>query len=164
MRQLRDHFKTLWRHTLNKSLFFYAIKYREICISHFVKSGSWAKRLILSTFAFQLWIMNSTWEWGNPIDKAPQTNPDSRPRSAPALDLLSRAASNVGVMLPLQRSQHRKQFRRRVEHKKNCATKNNPKTQNSMRFEMHGYKKLSIIQKGYPESHQKQKTFLSKGQ
>ena len=31
----------------------------------------------------------STWEWGNPIDKAPQTNPDSWPRSEPALELHS---------------------------------------------------------------------------
>ena len=28
---------------------------------------------------------------------APQTNPDSRPRSEPALDLLSRAMSSVGI-------------------------------------------------------------------
>ena len=39
--------------------------------------------------------LNSTWEWGKPIDKAPQTNPDSWPRSAPALELHSRAASSV---------------------------------------------------------------------
>ena len=54
--------------------------------------------------------LNSTWEWGNPSDKAPQTNPDSQPRSEPAPELYSRAASSVGVTSPFQRSQHRKQF------------------------------------------------------
>ena len=51
----------------------------------------------------------------------PQTNPDSQPRSVPALELHSRAASSVGVMTPFQRSQHRKQFRRKAD-KKNRLT------------------------------------------
>ena len=50
---------------------------------------------------------------------APQTNPDSQRRTAPTLELLSRAVSSVGVTSPIQRSQHRKQFWRRVDHKKN---------------------------------------------
>ena len=51
-------------------------------------------------------------------DIAPQTNPDSPPRSEPALGLHSRAASSVGVTSLFQRSQHRKPFRRRADHKK----------------------------------------------
>ena len=62
--------------------------------------------------------LNSTWEWGNPIDKAPQTNPDSRHRSEPALELNSRAASSVGITSPFQQSQHREQFRRKADKKK----------------------------------------------
>ena len=42
--------------------------------------------------------LNSTWEWWNPIDKAPQTSLDSRPRSEPALH--SRAMSRVHVTVP----------------------------------------------------------------
>ena len=49
--------------------------------------------------------------------KAPQTNPDSHPRSEPALELHSRAASSVGITSPFQRSQHRKQFRRKADKK-----------------------------------------------
>ena len=65
----------------------------------------------------------STWEWGNPIDKAPQTNPDSWPRSEPALELHSRAMSSVGLTSPFQRSQHRKQFwRKAVNNKKEWLT------------------------------------------
>ena len=60
----------------------------------------------------------STWERRNPIVKALQPNPDSQPRSEPALKLHSRAASSVGVMSPLQWSQHRKQFQRRADIKK----------------------------------------------
>ena len=56
-----------------------------------------------------------TWEWRNPIEKALQLNPDSLTRLEPALELHSRAASSVGVTSPFQRSQHRKQFRRREE-------------------------------------------------
>ena len=37
-------------------------------------------------------------------DIAPQTNPDSLPRSKPALEQHSRAASSVGVMSPFQQS------------------------------------------------------------
>ena len=55
------------------------------------------------------------WAWRH---LSPQTNPDSWPRSALTLELLSRAASSVGVTSPFQRSQHRKQFWRRVDHKK----------------------------------------------
>ena len=62
--------------------------------------------------------LTSTWKCGNPIDKAPQTNLDSRPRSEPALELHSRAVSSEGVMSPFQRSQHRKQFRRKADNKK----------------------------------------------
>ena len=61
--------------------------------------------------------LSSTWEWGNPTDKAPQTNSDSWPRSAPALELLSRAASSVGVTSPFQWSQRRKQLWRRADQK-----------------------------------------------
>ena len=43
------------------------------------------------------------WEWGNTIDKAPKTNPDTRPRSEPTLELHSRAASSVGITSPFQR-------------------------------------------------------------
>ena len=50
--------------------------------------------------------------------KAPQTNPDSQYRSAPALELHSRAASSVSVMSPFQQFQHRKQFRRKADQKK----------------------------------------------
>ena len=42
-----------------------------------------------------------------------------RPRSVPALELISRAASSVGVMYRLQRSQHREQSRRRADKKIN---------------------------------------------
>ena len=48
--------------------------------------------------------------------KAPQTNPDSWPRSELALELHSR--SSVGVTSHLQRSRHRKQFRRKADKKK----------------------------------------------
>ena len=48
---------------------------------------------------------------------APQTNLDSQPRSVPALELHSRAASSVGITSPFQRSQHRKQFRRKADKK-----------------------------------------------
>ena len=50
-------------------------------------------------------------------------NPDSRPRSEPTLELNSRAASSVGIMSPFQRSQHRKQFRRKADKKtqKTCT-------------------------------------------
>ena len=67
--------------------------------------------------AVVVWI----WEWGNPIDKPLHTNRDSRPRSAPTLELHSRAASSVGITSPLQRSRHRKQFQRK-------ANNNNKKT------------------------------------
>ena len=53
----------------------------------------------------------------NPIDKAPQTNPALQPRSEPALELHSKAASNVDITSPLQWSQHRKQFMRRKAEK-----------------------------------------------
>ena len=56
-------------------------------------------------------------EWGNPVDKATQINPDSWPRSAPTLKIHSRAASSVGVTSPFQRSQHMKQFRRKADKK-----------------------------------------------
>ena len=52
------------------------------------------------------------------INKAPQTNPDSRLRSAPALELHSTAESSVGITSPFQRSRHRKQFRRKADKKK----------------------------------------------
>ena len=48
----------------------------------------------------------------------PQTNPDSQPRSEPALELQSRAASKVGDTSPFQWSQYRKQFLRKADHKK----------------------------------------------
>ena len=48
-------------------------------------------------------------------------NPDSRPGSVPALQLHSRAASSVGVTLPFQQSQHRKQFRRKADNKKSAS-------------------------------------------
>ena len=54
---------------------------------------------------------------------APQTNPDSQRRTAPTLELLSSAVSSVDVTSPIQRSQHRKQFWRRVDHKKTCSIK-----------------------------------------
>ena len=41
-----------------------------------------------------------------------------RPRSEPALELHSRAASSVGFTSLFQRSQHRKQFRRKADNKK----------------------------------------------
>ena len=67
-------------------------------------------------------IVNSriiySWEWGNPIDKASQTNPDSQPRSESTLEIYSRAASSVGITSPFQWSQHRKQFSRKAAHKK----------------------------------------------
>ena len=44
-------------------------------------------------------------------------NPDSWPRSVPALELHSRAASRVGVTSPFQQSQHREQFRRKANKK-----------------------------------------------
>ena len=50
--------------------------------------------------------------------EAPQTNPDSRPRSVPALELHSRAASSVGITSPFQQSQQRKQFRRKADNEK----------------------------------------------
>ena len=53
----------------------------------------------------------------NPIDEAPQTNPDTWPRSEPTLELHSRAASSVGITSPFQRSQHRKQFQRKADKK-----------------------------------------------
>ena len=53
------------------------------------------------------------------LDKSPQTNPDSQPRSAPALELLSSAESSVGVTSPFQRSQHREQYRRKADKKIN---------------------------------------------
>ena len=56
------------------------------------------------------------WKWGNQIDKAPQTNPDSRPRSAPSLKLLSRATSSVGITSLFQRSQQWKQFWRKADN------------------------------------------------
>ena len=46
---------------------------------------------------------------------APQTNPDSRPRSEPTLKLHSRATSSEGITSP---SQHRKQFLRKADKKK----------------------------------------------
>ena len=46
----------------------------------------------------------------------PQTNPDTQPRSEPALELHSRAASSVGITSLLQRSQHKKQFRRIIKN------------------------------------------------
>ena len=54
----------------------------------------------------------------HPIDKAPQTNQDSGPKSVPTLELHSWAASSVGITSPFQRSQHRKQFQRKVDNKK----------------------------------------------
>ena len=63
-------------------------------------------------------ISMNNWEWGNPIDKALQTNPDSRPRSEPALELHRRAVSSVGITSQFQQSQNRKQFRKRADHKK----------------------------------------------
>ena len=39
-------------------------------------------------------------------------------RSEPALELHSRATSSVGITSPFQRSQHRKQFRRKADKKK----------------------------------------------
>ena len=58
------------------------------------------------------------------LSRAPQFSllppkSDNRPRSVPALELLSRAASSVGVIEPFQRSQHREQSRRRADRKKN---------------------------------------------
>ena len=53
---------------------------------------------------------------GNPIDKAPQTNPDTCPRSEPALELHSKATSSVGITSPFQRSQHRKQFKTKADN------------------------------------------------
>ena len=41
-----------------------------------------------------------------------------RLRSEPTLELYSRAASSVGITSPFQRSQHRKQFWRRLDPKK----------------------------------------------
>ena len=46
------------------------------------------------------------------------TNLDSSPRSEPALELNSRAASIVGCMSPFPWSQHRKQFWRRADNSK----------------------------------------------
>ena len=54
--------------------------------------------------------------------------PDTRPRSEPTLELHSRAASSVGVTSPFQRSQHRKQFRRRADKKKEVLYRHNPIT------------------------------------
>ena len=54
------------------------------------------------------------WYW----IKAPQTNLDSQPKSEPALELLSRALSSVGVIVPFQQSQHREQSWRRADRKK----------------------------------------------
>ena len=53
---------------------------------------------------------------------APQTNPDSQPRSELTLELHSRATSSVGVMSAFQRSQHRKQFWRKADNKKTVLT------------------------------------------
>ena len=50
------------------------------------------------------------------MNKAPQTNLDTQPRTEPALELHSRAASSVGVTSPFQQSEHRKQFWRRVDN------------------------------------------------
>ena len=44
-----------------------------------------------------------------------RSNTDVRPRSAPTLGLISRAASSVGVMYSFQRSQHREQSQRRAD-------------------------------------------------
>ena len=79
--------------------------------------------------------LSSTWEWGNPIDNAPQTNPDSWPRSEPAPELHSRAASSIGIKSPFQQSQHRKQFWRRVDHKKTVSL--SPKDKNVKRHDLH---------------------------
>ena len=46
------------------------------------------------------------------------TSEPNYPRSAPTLELHSRTVSNVSVTSPFQRSQHRKQFWRKVNHKK----------------------------------------------
>ena len=53
----------------------------------------------------------------NPIDNAPQTNQDSRPRSDPTLELHSKAASSVGITSTFQRSKHKKQFWRKADKK-----------------------------------------------
>ena len=58
------------------------------------------------------------WEWGNPIDKAPQTNLDSQPRSEPPIELHNRAASSVSITSPFQQSQNRKQFWKKADNKK----------------------------------------------
>ena len=51
------------------------------------------------------------------VNRAPQTNLATQPRSEPALELHSRAASSVGVKSPFQQSHHRKQFRRKADKK-----------------------------------------------
>ena len=48
---------------------------------------------------------------------------DIRPRSAPALELISRAVSSVGVMYRFQQSQHRKKSQRRTDTKKTVITR-----------------------------------------
>ena len=47
----------------------------------------------------------------------PQTDPDSQPRLVPAQELHSRAGSRVGITSLFQRSQHRKQCRRKADKK-----------------------------------------------
>ena len=52
------------------------------------------------------------------VSVSQKTYVDNRPRSAPALELLSRAASSVGVTVSFQWSKHREQSRRSADRKK----------------------------------------------
>ena len=49
---------------------------------------------------------------------------DVRPKSEPALELHSRAASSVGVTSLFQQSQHRKQFQRKADNSKKSGALN----------------------------------------